>query len=310
MPAPSWACVIGQSCSRRAELSAWEPPRKWSSTTWKVFMKRLPELPKRSRRKNTAPPPREEEYWDPREPLINASNLRNDIQVFHLLTMTMVLAPAVPGFLGKKSGSSWSCLVMADRWRKMLFWKYVRWLTRKSSGPSSVFNSRTVWGSHICRQQFFGPTNWTPVRLMPGRRLLQNFHSATRYWLSGDYSIDAAIAEGTQDSHVQHHWLRNALIVKAHASPICLGSVGIPMKKITLEIHDKHFLLSLRQKSGESDAPVCHTNYQQFFETYLPHIKADPVRIVEIGSLNVNGSLRDVCPSGVDYISISAPETG
>ena len=43
---------------------------------------------------------------------------------------------------------------------------------------------------------------------------------------------------------------------------------------------------------------------QQFFETYLPHIKASPVKVVEIGSLNVNGSLRDVCPSGVDYIGL------
>jgi lipopolysaccharide transport system ATP-binding protein len=51
---------------------------------------------------------------------------------------------------------------------------------------------------------------------------------------TGDYSITVAVAEGTQDNHLQHHWLHDALIVRVHASSVCFGLMGVPMKKITL----------------------------------------------------------------------------
>ncbi len=53
---------------------------------------------------------------------------------------------------------------------------------------------------------------------------------------SGDYSISPAVAEGTQEDHVQHHWIHDALIVRVHASSVCLGLLGIPMRKISLEV--------------------------------------------------------------------------
>ena len=52
----------------------------------------------------------------------------------------------------------------------------------------------------------------------------------------GDYSIAAAIASGTQDDHVQHHWLHDALIVKSVSSSVSTGLVGIPMQVIELKI--------------------------------------------------------------------------
>ena len=51
---------------------------------------------------------------------------------------------------------------------------------------------------------------------------------------SGDYGIAVAVADGSQDSHVQHHWMHDALMVRVHASSVCFGLVGIPMKNITL----------------------------------------------------------------------------
>ncbi|MGH7462778.1 MAG: methyltransferase domain-containing protein, partial [Longimicrobiales bacterium] len=39
-----------------------------------------------------------------------------------------------------------------------------------------------------------------------------------------------------------------------------------------------------------------------FFKVYCQH-KAK-ARVVDIGSLNVNGSLRDVCPAHFDYVGI------
>ena len=52
----------------------------------------------------------------------------------------------------------------------------------------------------------------------------------------GDYAISVAIADGSQDNHVQHHWVHDALIVRSQTSSVCFGLIGIPMKKITLDI--------------------------------------------------------------------------
>ncbi|NLI82609.1 MAG: ABC transporter ATP-binding protein [Deltaproteobacteria bacterium] len=51
----------------------------------------------------------------------------------------------------------------------------------------------------------------------------------------GDYSITAALAEGSQTDHVQHHWVHDALFFKSHTSSVCTGLVGIPMETISIE---------------------------------------------------------------------------
>lgn len=50
----------------------------------------------------------------------------------------------------------------------------------------------------------------------------------------GDYSFCVAIAEGTQESHVQHHWMHDALIIRVHSNSGVHGLVGVPMQKIEL----------------------------------------------------------------------------
>ena len=54
----------------------------------------------------------------------------------------------------------------------------------------------------------------------------------------GEYYINSAIAEGTLEEHVQHHWMHNALIIKSHTSSVCQGLVGLPMENIRMYIND------------------------------------------------------------------------
>lgn len=51
----------------------------------------------------------------------------------------------------------------------------------------------------------------------------------------GDYSVTAAVADGTEASHVQQHWIHDALIVRAHASRVSYGLVGLPMSEIAIQ---------------------------------------------------------------------------
>jgi lipopolysaccharide transport system ATP-binding protein len=67
-----------------------------------------------------------------------------------------------------------------------------------------------------------------------GAELVASFTFRMPILPTGDYSFSVAVAEGTQDQHVQHHWLNDALIIRAHASAVCFGLFGVPMKKITM----------------------------------------------------------------------------
>ena len=47
---------------------------------------------------------------------------------------------------------------------------------------------------------------------------------------------------------------------------------------------------------------------QRFFDAYCAGKKLHDVTVVDIGSQDVNGSLREVCPSGVHYIGLDFVE--
>jgi lipopolysaccharide transport system ATP-binding protein len=51
----------------------------------------------------------------------------------------------------------------------------------------------------------------------------------------GAYSIDAAVASGTQDDHTQQHWVHDALQFRTVDSTMRHGLVGIPMLQISVE---------------------------------------------------------------------------
>lgn len=55
---------------------------------------------------------------------------------------------------------------------------------------------------------------------------------------AGDYSIDVAVAEGTQADHVQHHWIHDAMVFRSHSSSVSTGLVGIPMLETSLSIRN------------------------------------------------------------------------
>jgi len=68
----------------------------------------------------------------------------------------------------------------------------------------------------------------------------QDFHADFVFRMpflpAGDYSISPAVASGTQDHHVQHQWLHDAVLIQVHSSHVPLGLIGVPMKSIVLEL--------------------------------------------------------------------------
>jgi len=75
-----------------------------------------------------------------------------------------------------------------------------------------------------------------PVAVAAGGRVVARFAFRFPVLPAGEYSISPAIAEGTQDNHVQHHWIHDALMVRVLPGTYCLGLVGLPMQAIDLTV--------------------------------------------------------------------------
>ena len=50
----------------------------------------------------------------------------------------------------------------------------------------------------------------------------------------GDYVVAVAIADGSHQEHVQHHWIHDAVVLKSLSSSVATGLMGIPMHSIKL----------------------------------------------------------------------------
>jgi lipopolysaccharide transport system ATP-binding protein len=73
------------------------------------------------------------------------------------------------------------------------------------------------------------------VAVQAGQSFAASFRFQLPYLPTGDFAVVAAVAEGTQADHVQHHWLDDALFFRVHSSHLVRGLVGIPMLDIALE---------------------------------------------------------------------------
>ena len=92
-------------------------------------------------------------------------------------------------------------------------------------------------------QFLFGDNTYLTYRLAPvpiaaGQHFSARFHFQMPYLPTGDYSVVAAIAEGTQEENVAHHWIDDALFFRVQSSHVARGLVGIPMLDIAITAED------------------------------------------------------------------------
>ncbi len=68
----------------------------------------------------------------------------------------------------------------------------------------------------------------------PGDRFKAEFTFTFPYIAGGRYTMNLAVADGTPDSHVQHHWLYHVLEFDVHYSSVANGLIGIPMHRVEI----------------------------------------------------------------------------
>ncbi len=176
-----------------------------------------------------------QEYRDLRESLINASNLRNDIEIFRFdsertefgtggaeISQVRLLAPDKTPLSWFVGGEEVILEIKCRAHQEILH-------------PIVGFQFRDRLGQVLFSDNTFLTHQSNAESVRAGAELTARFEFRLPILPTGDYSISPAIAEGTQENHVQHHWLHDALIIRVHSSSVHFGLIGLPMKNISLE---------------------------------------------------------------------------
>ncbi|WP_040242527.1 ABC transporter ATP-binding protein [Chromohalobacter japonicus] len=186
----------------------------------------------------------EEDYHDMRRDLVMNSTLRNDLEVFrfdpHGSDFGEGGGEIRHAALYDEHGRALSWLVGGEAVELVVQARAQRVL----DGPILGFYLKDRLG-----QALFGDNTYIGterLHLSPGEVFTARFAFRMPVLPRGQYSLAIALAEGTQEDHVQHHWLHDALLLESHASHVASGLVGIPMRHIRLE---------RRERASADDAP-------------------------------------------------------
>jgi lipopolysaccharide transport system ATP-binding protein len=180
------------------------------------------------------------EYRDMREALFNGSTLRNDIEIFRFEP------DELSGF--GAGGAVIASVRILDADGTPLSWivggEDVSLEMRCTANqdlllPIVGFQFKDRLGQVIFADNTFLAYQFNAPQVEAGEKIIARFDFRMPVLPSGDYSVDVALANGSQESHVQHHWVHDALIVRVHASSVCFGLFGIPMKAINIKIEGR-----------------------------------------------------------------------
>lgn len=173
---------------------------------------------------------------DGRLDVINATPFRNDIELFDF-------DPDAPSF--GKGGAGILNVQLLDEGGQPVAWIV--------GGEVVTVSIRACAAEHIVGaiigfmvkdrlgQTLFSDNTYltyadNPISIPAGKEFEARFVFRMPILPAGDYSIAAAIAEGTQSDHVQHHWIHDAIVFKSHSSSVCTGLVGVPMADISIGV--------------------------------------------------------------------------
>lgn len=174
---------------------------------------------------------------DQRQEFLNNSNLRNDIQVFSF-------NPEAPSF-GRGHAQIYSVKLL-DKLGRSLDWivggedvtlRAEVLIHEAIKKPIIGFLVKDQYGQILFGDNTFITYQSQNTFSESGSALVAEFDFQFPRLAHGNYSIAVAVADGTQDNHIQHHWIHDAVIFKSESTSVASGLIGIPMKSINLSIH-------------------------------------------------------------------------
>ena len=183
---------------------------------------------------------------DQRMAFINASNLRNDLEVFKF--------DPDAKYFGKAGAQIHDAQLMDENEHPLAWIVGGEKVTLRVFVHANQNLDAPIIGFYVkdrLGQALFGDNTFLTYRdhfvsCQEGGELKADFTFYMPLLPSGEYSISIAIANGTQEVHVVHHWIHNSIMFKSESSIVSHGLVGIPMQHICLSSHlaeDTHVLI-------------------------------------------------------------------
>jgi len=176
------------------------------------------------------------DWKDQRQSLINASSLRNDLEI-------MRFTPDAVSF--GQGGVDITQVVLEDRDNNPLSWVVGgEAVSLVIQARASVDLHQPIVGFFLKDkhgQTLFGDNTYltyldAPPMVSAGERFRAVFSFPMPILPVGDYSFDVAIAEGTQLDHRQLKWGHDVVIVRSVSTSVSTGLVGIPMLDVGIEV--------------------------------------------------------------------------
>ncbi len=171
---------------------------------------------------------------DQRLEFINASNLRNDLQIFKF-------DPDAASF--GKGGAQIHDVRLLDENEHSLAWivggekvklRVMVHAYQDLDSPIVGFSVKDRLGQALFGDNTFLSYREQLVHCKAGEEIQADFVFYMPLLPSGEYSITIAIANGTQEIHEQHHWVHDAVLFKSESSSVASGLIGIPMLEVKL----------------------------------------------------------------------------
>lgn len=172
---------------------------------------------------------------DQRLPFLNASNLRNDLRLFEF-------NPDAPSF--GQGGSRVISVALCNTDGQPMSWAVggedVELLIeavalQELHSPIVGFVVKDRLGQTLFGDNTFVAYEHNGCACKTGQLLRTRFQFQMPRLPVGDYSITIAIAEGTQEEHVQHQWIFDAVSFRSESTSISAGLIGIPMQNIVMD---------------------------------------------------------------------------
>jgi lipopolysaccharide transport system ATP-binding protein len=186
---------------------------------------------------------------DHRKEILDNSSAKTELKVFDF-------DPEAPWF-GKRGASIINVAILSESGARLPVLEGGEIVKLQIIAEAHEAIELPILGFYICDklgQHLFGDNTYItymdkPRSVGPGEQLVATFTFRMPYLCRGEYSVCAAVAEGHQDSHIQHHWINDAVIFQVLSSHVPRGIMGIAMVGIDLAV-------STAKSSEESELRV------------------------------------------------------
>jgi lipopolysaccharide transport system ATP-binding protein len=180
-----------------------------------------------------------EDYRDVRQDIINHSTLRNDLEIFRFTDSGEYFGT---GLVQIKETYFACANQQAVSWfvgGELIDLHILAQTAVTLHSPIVGFLVKNKLGQNLFGDNTFLHYAHQPVVIAANSYLSARFQFRMPLMPSGDYTVGIAVAEGTQNNHVVHHWIHDALFFKAHSDSVATGLVGIPMLTIELGLYEQ-----------------------------------------------------------------------